>query len=44
MDTNAAIGTKVKNLRTEKKMTLKQLSEKSGLSVGYLSQFERGLS
>ena len=44
MDTNAAIGTKVKNLRTEKKMTLKQLSEESGLSVGYLSQFERGLS
>ena len=44
MDTNAAIGTKVKNLRTEKKLTLKQLSEESGLSVGFLSQFERGLS
>ena len=44
MDTNAAIGTKVKNLRIEKKMTLKQLSEGSGLSVGFLSQFERGLS
>ena len=43
MDTNAAIGTKVKNLRIEKKMTLKQLSEGSGLSVGFLSQFERGL-
>lgn len=44
LDTNAAIGTKVKNLRIEKKMTLKQLSEGSGLSVGFLSQFERGLS
>ena len=39
-----AIGAKVKALRTEKKMTLKQLSEGSGLSVGFLSQFERGLS
>ena len=44
MDMNAAIGTRVKLLRTEKKMTLKQLSEGSGLSVGFLSQFERGLS
>lgn len=44
MDTNTAIGAKVKALRTEKKMTLKQLSEGSGLSVGFLSQFERGLS
>ena len=44
MDTNMAIGAKVKALRTEKKMTLKQLSEGSGLSVGFLSQFERGLS
>lgn len=44
MDTNMATGAKVKALRTEKKMTLKQLSEGSGLSVGFLSQFERGLS
>lgn len=44
MDRNAAIGTRVKLLRMEKKMTLKQLSESSGLSVGFLSQFERGLS
>ena len=29
MDMNAAIGTRVKLLRTEKKMTLKQLSEGS---------------
>jgi transcriptional regulator with XRE-family HTH domain len=38
------IGAKVKRLRTKKKMTLKQLSEKTGLSTGFLSQFERGIS
>lgn len=44
MNVNIAIGAKVKQRRTEKKMTLKQLGEKTGLSVGFLSQFERGLS
>ena len=44
MNVNTAIGAKVKQRRTEKKMTLKQLGEKTGLSVGFLSQFERGLS
>ena len=38
------IGMKIKKLRTEKGMTLKELSEKSELSVGFLSQFERGLT
>lgn len=38
------IGMKIKNLRTEKGITLKELSEKSELSVGYLSQLERGLT
>ncbi|TBX70796.1 XRE family transcriptional regulator [Bacillus mycoides] len=38
------IGMKIKKLRTEKGMTLKELSEKSELSVGILSQFERGLT
>ncbi|MFL0245722.1 helix-turn-helix domain-containing protein [Candidatus Clostridium stratigraminis] len=38
------IGVKIKNLRTEKGITLKELSEKSELSVGYLSQLERGLT
>lgn len=37
------IGEKVKNLRNEQGMTLKQLSEATGLSTGFLSQFERGL-
>ncbi|MDH4424740.1 MULTISPECIES: helix-turn-helix domain-containing protein [Bacillus] len=38
------IGIKIKKLRTEKGMTLKELSEKSELSVEILSQFERGLT
>lgn len=38
------IGMKIKKLRTEKNITLKELSEKSGLSVGFLSQLERGLT
>lgn len=36
------IGIKIKNLRNEKDMTLKELSEKSQLSIGFLSQLERG--
>lgn len=38
------LGKKIKKLRLEKKMTLKALSEKAGLSVGFLSQLERGLT
>ncbi|MDN6615831.1 MAG: helix-turn-helix domain-containing protein, partial [Enterococcus sp.] len=38
------IGEKVKNLRNERGMTLKQLSEATGLSTGFLSQFERGIT
>lgn len=38
------IGSKIKELRTSKKMTLKELSEKTDLSIGYLSQLERGLT
>ncbi len=34
----------IKKLRTEKGITLKELSEKSELSVGFLSQLERGLT
>lgn len=44
MNTNEAIGAKVKKFRTEKDLTLKQVSEESGLSIGFLSQFERGIS
>lgn len=35
------IGTKVKNLRLAKGMTLKELSSATELSIGFLSQFER---
>ena len=41
---NLNIGHKVKTLRLKKMMTLKELSERSGLSAAYLSQMERGLS
>ena len=44
MSTSTAIGAKVKLLRIGKEMTIKQLSEACGLSVGFLSQFERGIS
>ena len=44
MDHNITIGSKIKALRKEKNMTLKQLSDGSGLSVGFLSQLERGIS
>lgn len=44
MNRNVTIGANIKALRTAKKMTLKQLSEQSGLSIGFLSQLERDIS
>ena len=38
------IGTQIKKLRAESSMTLKQLSDLTGLSVGFLSQLERGMT
>jgi len=38
------IGTKLKDIRLKKRITLQQLSQKSGVSVGQLSQIERGIS
>ncbi|KYH35977.1 HTH-type transcriptional regulator PuuR [Clostridium tepidiprofundi DSM 19306] len=38
------IGSKIKNLRIKNGMTLKELSEKCDLSIGFLSQLERGLT
>lgn len=38
------IGSKLKGLRTEQGLTLKSLSEKTGLSIGFLSQVERGVT
>lgn len=36
------LGEKIRNCRKEKKLTLKEVAEASGLSIGYLSQLERG--
>ncbi len=36
------IGEKIKKLRSDKQMTLKSLGELTDLSIGYLSQLERG--
>lgn len=44
MSQNTNIGAKIKEIRNEQNLTLKQLSEKTGLSIGFLSQLERGLS
>lgn len=41
---NEDIGSKIKELRTGAKMTLRDLSEKTNLSTGFLSQLERGLT
>lgn len=38
------IGYKIRKLRTERKITLEGLAEKTGLTIGYLSKIERGLS
>lgn len=35
---------KIKNIRKEQKMTLKVMSEKTGFSISFLSQMERGIS
>lgn len=42
--TNIDIGSRVQERRKEQKITLKELSEKTGLSTGFLSQFERGMT
>ncbi|MDR3588292.1 MAG: XRE family transcriptional regulator [Negativicutes bacterium] len=41
---NKDIGQKVKDLRVGKRLTLKNLSEMTNLSTGFLSQLERGLT
>ena len=41
---NLDIGGKVQSRRKEQNITLKELSERTGLSTGFLSQFERGMT
>ncbi len=43
-DPAAFVGEEIKGLRKARRMTLAQLALQSGLSVGHLSQIERGLS
>jgi len=38
------LGKKIKELRLSKQLTLKDLSNATGLSIGFLSQLERGLT
>ena len=40
MSATTDIGSKIKKYRKEKKYTLKNLSEQTGLSIGFLSQLE----
>lgn len=43
-DPEAAIGEQLRELRQAKNLTLKEVAEKAGISVGYLSQLERNHS
>lgn len=38
------IGSKIKKLRAERNLTLKELNQMTNLSIGFLSQLERGLT
>ena len=44
MAASTPIGLQIKTIRTRNNMTLKQLSEQTDLSIGFLSQLERGMS
>lgn len=42
MEENNLIGRRIRELRKEERLTLKELSERMGISVTYLSEVERG--
>lgn len=44
MNQNEQIGTKIKYYRVQQQLTLKQVADRVDLSVGFLSQVERGLT
>ena len=44
MNSNLDIGKSINKIRKGKKVTLKELSAKTNLSTGYLSQLERGMT
>ncbi|MFM2625783.1 transcriptional regulator [Vibrio parahaemolyticus] len=37
------VGQKIKEIRKKKSLTIQELSEKSGMSVGHISRLENGL-
>ncbi|MGF1894055.1 helix-turn-helix domain-containing protein [Vibrio campbellii] len=37
------VGRKIKEIRKKKSLTIQELSEKSGMSVGHISRLENGL-
>ena len=41
---DAAVGTRIRALRKSKALALKSIASKTGFSIGFLSQIERGLS
>jgi transcriptional regulator with XRE-family HTH domain len=41
---DAHVGARLRSLRTGRKMRLQQLAARTGLSIGFISQIERGLS
>lgn len=43
-DESASVGSRVRKLRTERSMSLQDLSRRSGVSVGMLSQIERDIA
>ncbi len=43
-DEDRRIGSRIRQLRKDRKLSIEQLAEQSGLSTGMLSQLERGLS
>lgn len=44
LDTDAAVGSQLRELRKIKNLTLQQVADEVGISVGYLSQIERNQS
>jgi transcriptional regulator with XRE-family HTH domain len=43
-DEDRRIGSRIRQLRKDRKLSIEQLADQSGLSIGMLSQLERGLS
>lgn len=38
------LGDQIRSIRKRQEITLKELAEKTGLSIGYISQIERNLT